>query len=127
VHQISDRLYAIAHRILRDGDLAQDALQNALVTAWRQLPHLRDADPFEAWSQRILEHACYVESRRRGRWRAASESVYVDAALRGLEIGRAQLDAEVATANGAGYRTLLAGILAEKASSLALHERAGFR
>jgi len=67
VHQISDRLYAIAHRILRDGDLAQDALQNAIVTAWRQLPHLRDADRFEAWSQRILVHACYAESRRRGR------------------------------------------------------------
>lgn len=67
VHQISDRLYAIAHRILRDGDLAQDALQNAIVTAWRQLPHLRDADRFEAWSQRILVHACYAESRRRQR------------------------------------------------------------
>lgn len=70
VHQVSDRLYAIAHRILRDGDLAQDALQNALVTTWRQLPHLRDVDRFEAWSQRILVHACYAESRRRGRWGA---------------------------------------------------------
>ena len=44
VHQVSDSLYAVAHRILRDSGLAEDALQNALVLAWRRLPHLRDAD-----------------------------------------------------------------------------------
>ena len=37
VHATSDRMFAIAIRILRDTDLAQDALQGALVTAWRQL------------------------------------------------------------------------------------------
>ena len=70
VHHVSDRLYAVAHRILRDSDLADDALQNALVTVWRQLPSLRDAERFEAWSQRILVHACYAESRRRTGWAA---------------------------------------------------------
>ena len=35
VHQVSDSLYAVAHRILRDTGLAEDALQNALVLAWR--------------------------------------------------------------------------------------------
>ena len=68
VHQVSDRLFAVAHRILRDADLAEDALQNALVTAWRKLPHLRDADRFEAWSHRILVHACYAEARRARPW-----------------------------------------------------------
>jgi len=48
VHATSDRLYALASRILRDGDLAEDALQGALITAWRQLPTLRDPDRFEA-------------------------------------------------------------------------------
>jgi RNA polymerase sigma-70 factor (ECF subfamily) len=38
----SDRMYSIAARILRDGGLAEDALQGALITAWRQLPTLRD-------------------------------------------------------------------------------------
>ena len=38
VHQVSDTLYAVAHRILRDTGLAEDALQNALVLAWRRLP-----------------------------------------------------------------------------------------
>ena len=41
----SDRMYAIATRILRDGDLAEDALQGAFITAWRSLPTLRDPDP----------------------------------------------------------------------------------
>jgi RNA polymerase sigma-70 factor (ECF subfamily) len=68
VHATSDRLYAIATRILRDGDLAEDALQGALVTAWRQLPTLRDPARFEAWIRRLLVHACYAEARRRRSW-----------------------------------------------------------
>ena len=68
VHQVSDTLYAVAHRILRDTGLAEDALQNALVLAWRRLPKLRDPDKFEAWIHRILVHACYDESQRARSW-----------------------------------------------------------
>ncbi|HEX8026742.1 MAG TPA: RNA polymerase sigma factor [Candidatus Limnocylindrales bacterium] len=68
VGQTSDRLYAVATRILRDADLAEDALQSALITAWRQLPTLRDPDRYEAWVRRLLVHACYAEARRRRRW-----------------------------------------------------------
>ncbi len=70
VHQVSDVLYAVAYRILRDSGLAEDALQSALVLAWRRLPHLRDADRFEAWIHRILVHACYDESQRARHWSA---------------------------------------------------------
>ena len=70
VHQVSDSLYAVAHRILRDSALAEDALQNALVLAWRRLPHLREPDRFEAWIHRILVHACYDESQRARQWTA---------------------------------------------------------
>ncbi|MBI3745872.1 MAG: RNA polymerase sigma factor [Chloroflexi bacterium] len=65
VHQVSGSLFAVAFRILRDTGLAEDAVQNALVSAWRQLPHLHDAGRFEAWIHRIAVHACYAESRRR--------------------------------------------------------------
>src|SRR3954465_5270824 len=68
VHQVSDSLYAVAQRILRDPALAEDALQNALVLAWRRLPKLRDPDRFEAWIHRILVHACYDESQRARPW-----------------------------------------------------------
>jgi RNA polymerase sigma-70 factor (ECF subfamily) len=78
VHATSDRLYAIATRILRDGDLAEDALQGALVSAWRQLPSLRDPARFEAWLRRLLVHACYAEARRRRSWTANVRVLPVD-------------------------------------------------
>jgi RNA polymerase sigma-70 factor, ECF subfamily len=71
VHQVSDSLYSVAYRILRDTGLAEDVLQNALVLAWRRLPKLRDLDRFEAWIHRILVHACYDESQRTRVWRGS--------------------------------------------------------
>ena len=68
VNLTSDRMYAIATRILRDSHLAEDALQSTLITAWRELPRLRDPDRFEAWVRRLLVHACYAEARRRRAW-----------------------------------------------------------
>jgi RNA polymerase sigma-70 factor, ECF subfamily len=59
-----DRLHAVAHRILRDIDLAEDATQQALLTVWRDLPQLRDPARFDAWSYRLLVRACYAEARR---------------------------------------------------------------
>ncbi|HEX6138909.1 MAG TPA: sigma-70 family RNA polymerase sigma factor [Candidatus Limnocylindria bacterium] len=59
-----DRLHAVAHRILRDTDLAEDATQQALLAIWRDLPQLRDPARFEAWSYRLLVRACYAEARR---------------------------------------------------------------
>jgi len=59
-----DRLHAVAHRILRDADLAEDATQQALLAIWRDLPQLRDPARFDAWSYRLLVRACYAEGRR---------------------------------------------------------------
>ena len=78
VHQVSDSLYAVAQRILRDSALAEDALQNALVLAWRRIPHLREPDRFEAWIHRILVHACYDESQRARQWTANVRVLPVD-------------------------------------------------
>jgi RNA polymerase sigma-70 factor (ECF subfamily) len=65
---IADRFLAVARRILRDLDLAEDATQQALLTIWRDLPQLRDPARFEAWSYRILVHACFAEGRKERRW-----------------------------------------------------------
>jgi RNA polymerase sigma-70 factor (ECF subfamily) len=67
---VGDRCMAIASWILRDADLAEDAVQAALVRAWRELRTLRDPDRFEAWVHRILTNECYAEARRRTRWSA---------------------------------------------------------
>jgi RNA polymerase sigma-70 factor (ECF subfamily) len=58
-----DRLFGVARRILREIDLADDAVQQALVIAWRELPRLREPDRFEAWLIRILVRICFETSR----------------------------------------------------------------
>ncbi len=78
VGMTSDRMYALAARILRDNVLAEDALQGALITVWRQLPTLRDPDRFEAWVRRLVVNACYAEARRRRSWAANVRVLPVD-------------------------------------------------
>ena len=63
-----DRLHAVAHRILRDLQLAEDATQQALLSIWRDLPQLRDPARFDAWSYRLLVRACYAEGRKERNW-----------------------------------------------------------
>jgi RNA polymerase sigma-70 factor (ECF subfamily) len=61
------RLDAAARLILRDGELARDAVQEALIRAWRDLPGLRDPDRFDAWLHRLIVNACLDLVRRRRR------------------------------------------------------------
>jgi RNA polymerase sigma-70 factor (ECF subfamily) len=58
------RLDTAARLILRDPERAKDAVQDALLRVWRDLPGLRDPDRFDAWLHRLLVHACYDELRR---------------------------------------------------------------
>jgi RNA polymerase sigma-70 factor, ECF subfamily len=60
----ADHLFAIAHRILRDVDRAEDAFQDALVIAWRDLRQLRDPDRLDAWLRRLLVHTCLEHATR---------------------------------------------------------------
>ena len=62
-----DRMHALASLILRDPDDAEDAVQEALVSAWRELHRLRDVERFEAWLRRLLVNACHDVGRRRRR------------------------------------------------------------
>ena len=99
------RLDAAARLILRDPDLAQDAVQESLIRAWRDLPGLRDVDRFDAWLYRLTVNACLDLARRRRRRPtevelspvdslavpdhsgAFAERELIDAALRRLEPG----------------------------------------
>ncbi|MFL5757425.1 MAG: RNA polymerase sigma factor [Chloroflexota bacterium] len=62
-------LFNVARMILREDDLAGDAMQEALVRAWRDLPMLRDVARFDGWLHRLLVRACYDQARRKRRWR----------------------------------------------------------
>jgi RNA polymerase sigma-70 factor (ECF subfamily) len=63
----ADRLYAVAYQITRDPDRADDAVQQALVEMWRDLPSLRDPSRFEGWTYRLVTRACLQDLRRRRR------------------------------------------------------------
>jgi len=63
----SDRLFAIAYRIIRDQHGAEDALQDALMTAWRDVRRLRDPERFDAWFQRLLVNVCIRHASRERR------------------------------------------------------------
>jgi RNA polymerase sigma-70 factor (ECF subfamily) len=64
---VVDRLYATAVLILRDHALAEDAIQETIVRAWRDLPSLRDPEKFDAWLRRLLTNVCRDEGRRQRR------------------------------------------------------------
>jgi RNA polymerase sigma-70 factor (ECF subfamily) len=61
------RLDAAARLILRDPELARDAVQEGCIRAWRDLPGLRDPDRFDAWLHRLIVNACLDLVRRRKR------------------------------------------------------------
>jgi RNA polymerase sigma-70 factor (ECF subfamily) len=68
-----DRCHAVAMRLLRDSQLAEDAVQQAMVNVWRDLPRLRDPDRYDAWSYKLLVRACYAEYKKAPRWMPAIE------------------------------------------------------
>lgn len=70
VRATGDRCLGIAYRILRDVDLAEDAVQTTYVRAWRELRSLRDPERFEPWLHRTLARTCYEEARRTRRFAA---------------------------------------------------------
>ena len=72
------RLDSAAWLMLRDVEQAKDAVQNALVRAWRDLPTLRDPEKFDAWLHRLLVNACIDEARRTRRHRFDVELTELD-------------------------------------------------
>jgi RNA polymerase sigma-70 factor, ECF subfamily len=66
------RLFRLAHGILRDPHLAEDATQQAFLDIWREIHRLRDPARYEAWSYRVTVRVCYAEAKRRPRWTAST-------------------------------------------------------
>jgi RNA polymerase sigma factor (sigma-70 family) len=86
-------LDVIARLITRDPERASDAVQEALVRAWRDLPTLRDPDRFEAWLRRLLVHACADVLRRIRRWSVEVELVDIHHGQGDVATGAANRDA----------------------------------
>ncbi|HEY6570487.1 MAG TPA: RNA polymerase sigma factor [Candidatus Limnocylindrales bacterium] len=67
VRETLGRLYTTARLILRDPDRAEDAVQDALIEAWRDIRGLRDIDRLDAWLNRLLVRSCYRAAKRERR------------------------------------------------------------
>lgn len=67
VGDVVDRLYGAAVLILHDRSTAEDAVQEALIRMWHDMPKLRDPDRFDGWLHRLLVHACMHTARHERR------------------------------------------------------------
>ena len=70
-----ERLLATARLVVRDPDLAEDVVQEALVRCWRQLPKLREVERYDGWLYRILMRASFDELGRRRRHEASVQAI----------------------------------------------------
>ena len=73
-----DHLLVIARLVLRDPDLAEDAVQDALVRCWKSLPKLREIDRFDAWLRRILMRSALDQVQRRRRFDVSVERLRME-------------------------------------------------
>ena len=64
-----DKLFRMAVAILRSEPDARDAVQEACVKAWRELPRMRDRRSFDAWLSQILVNSCRSHLRHERRVR----------------------------------------------------------
>lgn len=72
------RLFGVAKLILRDPDRAQDAVQEALVLAWKHVRAIRDPEAWDAWLYRLTVRACYRLARTAKRRDVAELHVEVE-------------------------------------------------
>jgi RNA polymerase sigma-70 factor (ECF subfamily) len=111
------RCYAIAYRILRDGERARDAVQQAFLLAWRDLPRLRDPERFDVWLHRLLVNACYEEARRYRRWSVHVRALPVD--------GPGEADSSVRVADRDLLERAFKRLTPEHRAVFVLHHHAG--
>lgn len=82
---VAMRMYSTAMFVLRDADLASDAVQEALIDMWRKLPTLRESDAFDAWLNRLVIRRCYAAARRTKRFHTHVTTVDVELGARSEE------------------------------------------
>ena len=65
--QYSRIMHRTAYRIVKDQDIAEDAVQDAFILAWQRLPSLREAGALRPWLLRIVVNQCISFKRRLAR------------------------------------------------------------
>ncbi len=117
----------VATAILGSGSDAADAIQDALLEAWRHLPRLRSADAFDPWLERILVNCCRLTIRRRARRRLREVQMSPDAAAPASSDIRAPAgtDAGVSVADRDAFDRAFDGLAIDDRAILVLHHLEG--
>jgi RNA polymerase sigma factor (sigma-70 family) len=68
-------LFGIALRLLNDEDVASDAVQEALISAFRRF-HTFRGDSLRSWLARVVVNACYDEMRKKRRQHSVTLEQY---------------------------------------------------
>ena len=124
--------WAAVRRIYAEGIATGDATLEREAPDWNHFDHSHPAEC------RLVARDAPTATSSAGRRSAATRRARSTAASRGRACtsrptraagasGRALLEALIPASEAAGYWTLLAGVIADNAASLALHERVGFR
>lgn len=112
------RCFGVAYRILRDVERAEDAVQQAFLLAWRELPRLRDPERFEVWLHRLLVNACYEDVRQHRRWTSRIAMIPVD--------GPPTADPAVSVDDRDALERAFRRLTPEQRAAFVLHHHAGF-
>jgi RNA polymerase sigma-70 factor (ECF subfamily) len=91
-HGASPRLYATARLILRQPDRAEDAVQDTLIEAWRDIRGLRDPDRLDAWLHRLLVRACHRHIKKEHQRRVTEIELPAWVSGRAVDANRALAD-----------------------------------
>ncbi len=80
VEQYSDLAYSIAFRMLRNAEDAEDAVQEAYISAFKALPNFKGQSKLSTWLYRIVVNACLMKIRKdKSRAKYLSEKAFDDA------------------------------------------------
>lgn len=117
----ADRVLRTARAIVGNETDAHDAAQSALVSAWVNLPRLRDVDRFDAWINQILRNECRTVLRQR-RW---SRVVDLSAAEAEPDHGAMGADPGSTGVDGAAVRAAFKRLTVDDRTILLLHHLHG--
>jgi RNA polymerase sigma-70 factor (ECF subfamily) len=119
IHASASRQYAVASLIMRDRHRAEDAVQDALVAAWKGLGALREPDAFEAWLHRLTVRSCFAILKRDKRRRLLEREVAPDPAT------MSEPDSSSAVAERDRVERALARLPADQRAVVVLHFHMG--
>ena len=82
VEQYSDLAYSVAFRMLRNAEDAEDAVQEAYISAFKSLPNFKGQSKLSTWLYRIVVNACLMKIRKdKSRAKYISENLFDDALI----------------------------------------------